>query len=86
MEEHNCRICGLYIEEEPWGKDGKCPTYEICPCCGVEFGNEDYTIKSAIEYRNQWVENGYKWFNVKEKPENWNVENQMLDIPNKYKI
>lgn len=20
----------------PWGDDGKTPTYDICPCCGVE--------------------------------------------------
>lgn len=48
MEEHFCRVCGLYIEDEPWGKDGSCPTYEICSCCGVEFGNEDYILLNQL--------------------------------------
>ncbi len=47
MNEHNCRVCGLYIDDLPWGEDGNCPTYEICSCCGVEFGNEDYTVESV---------------------------------------
>lgn len=51
MEEHFCRICGLYSEDKPWGEDGHCPTYDICPCCGCEFGYEDYTVESAINYR-----------------------------------
>lgn len=85
MKEHYCRICGLYIEDKPWGEDGNCPTYAICPCCGVEFGNEDYTVKSVISYRKQWITNGAKWFNWKERPEGWNLEKQMQDIPDKYK-
>ena len=32
MSRHNCRVCGYYIDDLPWGKDGNCPTYEICPC------------------------------------------------------
>lgn len=46
MEKIYCRICGYRLGFEPWGDDEKTPTYEICPCCGVEFGNEDCTIKS----------------------------------------
>lgn len=85
MKEHNCRVCGLYIDDKPWGENGMCPTYEICPCCGVEFGNEDYTIESIKEYRTQWIKKGYQWFNPKEKPENWNLEIQMLNIADEYK-
>ena len=39
MEKIYCRICGYRLGFEPWGDDEKTPTYEICPCCGVEFGN-----------------------------------------------
>lgn len=53
MEDHFCRICGLYSEDKPWGEDGNCPTYEFCLCCGVEFGYEDYTVESVINYREQ---------------------------------
>lgn len=26
MNKHNCKVCGLYIEDSPWGVDGKSPT------------------------------------------------------------
>lgn len=48
-----CSICGLPLDFAPWGDDGKTPTYDICPCCGVEWGNEDYTLDSRTEYRNK---------------------------------
>ena len=80
-----CRVCGLFIDSLPWGKDGKSPTYEICPCCGVEFGYEDYTVKSAKNYRSLWTRQGCKWFNLREKPSNWNLEEQMKNIPNEVK-
>lgn len=84
MSEHNCRICGLFQEEQPWGKDGESPTYNICPCCGVEFGNEDYTIKSVHEYRKLWLEKGAVWFSIKEKPINWLLEEQLKDISKEF--
>jgi hypothetical protein len=61
--------------------DGNCPTYEICPCCGVEFGYEDSTIQSTQAFRKVWIEDGLKWFSAREKPENWSPEQQMADIP-----
>lgn len=81
MNEHNCRVCGLYIDDLPWGKDGNCPTYEICSCCGVEFGNEDYTIESTKQYREKWINEGMNWFEPSEKPENWDKEEQFKNIP-----
>ena len=54
MNRHNCRVCGYYIDDLPWGKEDNCPTYEICPCCGVEFGNEDCTKESTKQYREKF--------------------------------
>lgn len=79
-EEHYCRICGLYIEDEPWGNDGQSPTYEICPCCGVEFGNEDFNLLSIEEYRKEWLENGANWFDKKSKPILWDVNKQLMNV------
>jgi hypothetical protein len=84
MSEHNCRVCGLYINELPWEEDGQSPTYEICPCCGVEFGNEDYTIESIKKYRTEWIQTGAKWFSPKEKPFIWNIESQLQNIPKEF--
>lgn len=37
MSEVFCRVCGLPLDEDPWGEDGKTPNYTICPCCGVDL-------------------------------------------------
>lgn len=84
IPEHTCRVCGLYIENLPWGEDDKSPTYEICPCCGVEFGNEDYTIESTKRYRQTWINKGANWFNPKQKPEKWDKEEQFKSIPQEF--
>lgn len=83
--EHHCRVCGIFNEDCPWGQDGKTPLYEICSCCGVEFGNEDYSIESVHEYRMSWLKNGSKWFNENEKPYNWALEKQLENIPEEFK-
>ena len=84
MNRHSCRVCGYYNDDLPWGKDGNCPTYEICPCCGVEFGNEDCTKESTKQYREKWINDGTKWFELEEKPQNWNKEEQFINIPQEF--
>lgn len=42
MKEYICKVCGY---------DN--PTYIICPCCGCESDNEDYTIESAKDYKQK---------------------------------
>ena len=82
---NNCRVCGLRQEDAPWGPDGKIPTHEICDCCGVEFGYEDSSVKSALNYRNEWLKEGARWFRPKAKPSNWNLEKQLTCIPNAFR-
>ncbi|MHA3046225.1 hypothetical protein JSO59_002475 [Riemerella anatipestifer] len=78
-----CRICGHESNEYFW--DDGCPAYIICPCCGCESGNEDYTVESAKEYRTEWVDNGAKWFDEKLKPIEWILSTQLEKIPEDYK-
>lgn len=81
MSNHNCRVCGLYLDTPPWGEDGKSPTYEICPCCSVEFGNEDYTVESTKRYREKWLFEGARWLNPNKKPGKWDQYEQFKNIP-----
>ncbi len=81
---YNCRVCGFHQLDPPWGEDGKSPTYEICPCCGVEFGYEDYTLESTKEYRRKWLSIDIKWFDIELKPCDWDLEKQMLNIPKEF--
>ena len=58
---HLCRVCGYYSEDAPWGLDGRCPTYEYCPCCGVEWGYQDSLPTSADRFRAEWLRRGGLW-------------------------
>lgn len=42
------------------------PSYEVCPRCGFEFGNDDNpgtaAPQSFEEYRREWEADGCPWF------------------------
>jgi len=80
-----CRVCGAMQLDAPWGDDGEAPTYNICECCGVEFGYEDATMQGIKSYRSKWIDSGAKWSRKKSKPDNWSLEEQLSNIPNKYR-
>lgn len=78
---NNCRVCGLYIDEPPWGEDGRTPTFDICDCCGTEFGYEDATLVGVVNQRKKWLAEGAQWFQPKRMPAGWDVTEQMRGIP-----
>ena len=78
---HKCRICGFHNDYFPWGENGEKPNFELCPCCGVQFGKEDVTLESIQKYRKEWLRKGGKWFIKKDRPENWDIDEQMRNIP-----
>ncbi|EJL70930.1 hypothetical protein [Chryseobacterium populi] len=83
MKEYICKACGFNnYPEEFWEDDN--PMYIICPCCGCESGNEDYTIESAKEYRMEWIKKGTKWFDPSLKPNDWDFSSQLKKIPEEY--
>ncbi|MGA7732682.1 MAG: hypothetical protein WCD37_15600 [Chloroflexia bacterium] len=82
---NRCRVCGLEQEEPPWGDDGLTPSFDLCACCGVEFGYEDSTPQSTRKYRSEWIANGARWFAHKFKPQDWNLEGQLQHIPAEYR-
>lgn len=79
-----CRVCGKIQDESPWGEDGKCATYDICDCCGVEFGYGDCTLKAIRASRERWLANEARWKYPEKKPLNWSFEEQMKNIPKEY--
>jgi hypothetical protein len=80
-----CRVCGLLQPEPPWGKDGRTPSFNICDCCGVEFGYEDCTLGGILNYRNEWLSKGAKWGQPKARPQDWALDKQMRQIPLEFK-
>ena len=81
-----CRVCGLALLEPPWGNDGRTPTYDICGCCGVEFGYEDCTAESTRRYRQAWMHAGCQWFDPGARPSGWDFVGQLEKIPSAFRL
>jgi hypothetical protein len=80
-----CRVCGVRLDEAPWGSDGMNPSFDLCPCCGAEFGYEDATPEGARRYRARWLASGAPWNDPDERPPDWNVEEQLTHIPEAFR-
>ena len=81
MDKYICHVCGYSnLDEPPYGLDGSIASFDICPCCGVEFGYEDCQLSSYERYKNEWIISGSNWFDEELKPSNWNLEKQLSNI------
>lgn len=80
-----CFVCGLDLpgagENAPWGDSGTDPTFELCPCCGTEFGYQDATLEAAQARRRQWGDDGYPWRDHSRLPVDWDSARQLLGLP-----
>lgn len=83
-EAYCCRVCGLKQDFKPWGEDGKTPAFEICGCCGFEFGYQDCIPEYVKKFRKEWLKKDGEWASPDEKPANWSLEEQMKNIPKEY--
>ena len=84
--EYYCRVCGLFQGQNypPWGWDGKCPSFDICECCGIEFGYNDCFLEDVKKARKEWLDKGAPWDSPEEKPQNWSLEDQLKNIPSEF--
>jgi hypothetical protein len=76
----HCPVCGLEQNNYPWGIRGDCASYNICDCCGTEYGVYDQCPNYAIEFRDQWIADGYPWWRGTPPP-NWNPQTQLRFVP-----
>lgn len=57
------------------------PSYEVCPCCGFEFGNDNAPGTAAVisfeHYLAKWSMGGEYWFEEEKKPERWSLREQL---------
>jgi hypothetical protein len=57
------------------------PSYDVCPCCGFEFGNDDNPgtapPSSFEQFRRAWIESGCPWFDPSRRPAGWRLEDQL---------
>jgi len=68
-----CPVCGWGPFEKAYSSYQELrSSYNICECCGCEYGYDD-----DENYYKEWISNGCEWFEAKERPKNWNIENQL---------
>lgn len=79
IEDYVCRICG-FLNKNSFYDEYRNPLYEICPCCGAESGYEDTTPSAVDNNRRKWIQEGSRWFHPELKPDNWDLEAQLLRI------
>ncbi|MCR8842726.1 hypothetical protein NQ117_03450 [Paenibacillus sp. SC116] len=77
----SCPICGYDgLREAAYDEDNS-PSYQICGCCGVEYGVDDEEEGfNAEEYRNAWIKKGMPWYFSGYKPLNWDCNAQLRKV------
>lgn len=76
---NTCPVCGYNnLDFMPYDEKGYA-SFEICPCCGFEFGCDDFPDKekSFAEWRENWIKNGCVWFSRNPAPQGWSSEKQL---------
>jgi len=65
----------------PYGVRFGRPSYEVCSCCGFEFGNDDEQGTGAPisfeDYREEWIADGCQWFDESARPDGWSVDAEL---------
>jgi hypothetical protein len=79
-----CPVCGFAgLKEPPYGKENL-PTYEICPCCGFEFGFDGDNNQDVFSaFRKLWIDSGANWFIANQKPVHWDMQKQLDNLNKK---
>lgn len=78
---HICPVCRYdELQQAPYDADGN-ESFEICHCCGFEFGFDDIHDGHTFEsYRDKWMIAGATWFYQQSKPEVWDLKQQLKKI------
>ncbi len=72
-----CPVCGFAALTEPHVDPMGSPSYAICPCCGIEFGNDDEN-RTHVQLRAEWLAKGSPWWSERQPPpSNWNASEQL---------
>jgi hypothetical protein len=75
----------------PWKGDS--PSDEICPCCGIQFGLDDWHEGDAddrspvyLAWRLKWIASGKKWWSKgpRQPPLNWAPDEQLRRVDGGY--
>jgi len=83
-----CPVCGYPGLFEPAWR-GESPSDDICPSCGIQFGDHDaaggdHAVRDVIhrEWRQRWIDNGMHWASegVRPPPVGWDPKAQLARL------
>ncbi|MGI5170391.1 hypothetical protein ACQEU3_39180 [Spirillospora sp. CA-253888] len=80
--EEICRVCGL--DDQVFWEDGW-PTNAICSCCGTESDVDQNHADSVRHLRGYWLGAGAVWRSPSQKPKDWNILEQVANIPPRWR-
>jgi len=85
---YTCPVCGYDgLFELPW--QGECPSDDICPSCGIQFGYHDAAggddegrKRIYLEWRERWIAGGMAWHSasVEPPPAGWDPAAQLRRV------
>ena len=75
-----CPVCGFPgLDAAAYSKGGD-PSFEICPCCGTEFGYHD-SRTSHSDLRLKWIKDGMPWHSKSHiPPRGWDPVEQIRSV------
>jgi hypothetical protein len=77
---NRCPVCGYDELDEPAFDDVGAPSYDICDCCGTQFGYHDARTPHAV-LREKWVAKGMPWHSRTTPPSpGWNPLEQLRSV------
>lgn len=79
-----CKVCGWEHADYTWGQGGDISSFDICDCCGTEFGHEDISLKGILQKRADWMAKGMPWREPKEKPIDWDYKVYLARVPKQF--
>lgn len=72
-----CPVCGYPSLREPAYSQPDCPSFDICPCCGTQFGYDDAGTPHSV-LRQRWVAAGTPWYSKHTSlPPEWSGRRQL---------
>ncbi|HAB15635.1 MAG TPA: hypothetical protein PLX89_22955 [Verrucomicrobiota bacterium] len=79
---HRCPVCGYPDLLEPPRTEAGGGSYEICPCCGYQYGVDDDDRRTTyLAHRELWVKNGMRWWSRGIRaPKNWDPQAQLSTV------
>ena len=79
MKKHACTVCGWPGLAEPPRSASGGGSFEICPCCGFQFGvSDDDEGHTDAAWRARWIRDGMEWSSAsRPAPARWSARRQL---------